>query len=122
MVEDVVEVHTYLELGALAESEALANTKIHAPRAWSNKRIPLRYVRGVEDFSTRSRKRESAGIEELIAGHTRVRITNDARTETWTTEIAHCVNKAAGDVTREYRIAVIACPERRESSARLGKQ
>src|ERR1044072_612785 len=121
MVEDIVEVHPYFEFCGFTESEELADTKIHAPRAWSNKRVPLGHVRIIEDISARSRKREGGRVKELIAAHTRIRIANHTWTKTRTTEIADRVNKAAGNVTREDWITVVASPERCKAGATLGK-
>src|ERR1041384_1176463 len=121
MVEDVIEVDPHLEFCGLAESEELAKTKIHTPSPWPNKGVPLGHLRIIEDISARSRNSESGRVKELVAAHTRIRITNHTRTKTRTTEIADRVNEAAGNVTGEYWIAVIAVPKGCKPSTTLGK-
>ena len=121
MVEDVIEVHSHLEFCGLAESEKLANTQVHAPRARPNEGVSLGHVGVIEDVRARSWERKRSRIEELISTHTGVWVANQTRTKTWTTKIAHRVDKAAGNVAGEYRIAVITVPVWGKPGATLRK-
>src|ERR1700752_1913297 len=119
MVKDVVEIHAHFKFCRLAESEEFAESQVHTPRPWSNQEVSLGHVRIVENVRTCGWQCKRGGIKELIAAHTCIRIADHTRTKTWTTEIADRVDKAAGNVTREYRIAVIAVPIRCKPSALL---
>src|SRR5689334_8882682 len=121
MVEDVVEIYAHLEFRSLAESEKLPQSEIYSPRSGPDKRVSFRNFSVVENIGARRRYREGSGIEEPIATYARVRIANKSRTETRTTKIADRIDKAAGDVARENRTAVVARPERRKAGTALGK-
>jgi hypothetical protein len=95
--------------------------KFHSPRSGPDERVSFRNVSVVENIGAGTRYREGSGIEEPIATYARVRIANKSGTETRTTKIADRIDKAAGDVARENRTAVVARPERRKASAALGK-
>src|ERR1043165_1807326 len=119
MVEDVVEVDANFELRRFAKPEELAQTEVHAPRAWSNQRVAFRDLGVIKNIGARGGKIEGRRVEKPVATNPGIRIADQARTETWTTEIADRVNKAAGDVARENGIAVVAVPVRRETRAAL---
>src|ERR1041385_3531950 len=121
MVEDVVEVDANLEPRRFAEPEELAQTKVHAPGAWSNQRIAFGDVRVIENVGAGGWQSEGRRIEELIASDARIRIADDARTKTRPGEVADSINKAAGDVAWKNRITVVAVPVRREAGAALGE-
>ena len=121
MVEDVVEIYAHLEFRSLTESEKLAQTHVYAPRSRPNEKVSFRDVGVVENISACRRHRKRSGIKELIPSYACIRIANHARTKTWTTEVADCIDKAAGDVARENRTTVVASPERRKPGAALGK-
>src|SRR5689334_19923252 len=121
MVENVVEVDADFKFRCLAEPEELAQTEVHAPRTWTNQRVAFSNVGVIKDVGACGGQSEGPGIKEPISTNAGIRITDKARTETWTAEVANCINETAGDIAWENWIAVVAVPERRKACAALGK-
>src|ERR1700742_513530 len=120
MVEHVIGICAQLEGNPLRNFERLVQAEVHTISAGSDERVTFGILRITEQRGASGGQVEGIDIPLLRLARALLHIADDLCAKA-AAEVTHRIDGSGSDVAGEYRVAVIAIVEGRESGAGLGK-
>ena len=121
MVKDIIDICPDLRRPAFTEMKVLVNAKVYTPGSGSLQHISRRNIGIAEEVCADRRQIECVGIKNLVANAVIGVTGHDGPIARLDVEVANGVRRSYADIAGRNRKAVVADPERRETSSRLGK-